>query len=274
MAHSRTGLIAMILLLTAASLPQDPKTDKEKARQEQKKKEEEAKAALKAYREERAKAKETDDHVRAVESLAQATPHPLIRTELIGILNSSSPDPIRIVAAEALKKYKKDAAACDALIRHAKTRQNEDLRKRCARSFGAIAPFGRSVELQPLFNEESPALAREAVEAVEAIGSVRMLRPLVDLLGELERIREDTGRDPGGPPVPGGAQKGESGNEQRIQRKKELLDPTRTAINTLWTGHALGKALKDATEANAALTASRSQLKKIQEDEDAKDKAP
>jgi len=270
MTTSRAALMAAILFLPAASFQADA-AEKEKARQEQKKKEDEAKAALKIYRDERAKAKETDDQVRAVDKLGESEPHPLIRTELLAVLNGTAADPIRTAAAEALHKYKKDPAVCDALIRHAKSREGADLRKRCLRSFGAIAPFGKSTELQTLFNEDDSTVAHQAVDAVDAIGSVRMLKPLVDLLGELERISEN--RSPEGPPVPGGPGKGESGNDHRIQRKKELLDPTRSAIAKMWTQHGLGKAPKDATEANAVLAANRPKLKKSQEDEDAQDRA-
>jgi hypothetical protein len=232
MTSSRAALIAALLFLPAASLQEDPKAEKEKARQELKKREEEAKAALKAYREERAEAKETDDHVRAVDKLGEADPH--------------------------------------ALIRHAKSREGADLRKRCLKSFGTIATFGRSTDLQVLFNEDDSTIARQAVDAVESIGSVRMLRPLVDLLGELEQIRE--GRDPAPPPGSRDPRGGDSGDDHRIRRKKELLDPTKKAISTLWSKHGLGKAPKDATEATAVLAANRPKLKKIQEDEDAQDR--
>ncbi|HEY3226152.1 MAG TPA: hypothetical protein VGK61_04030 [Planctomycetota bacterium] len=270
MTSSRAALIAALLFLPASSLQEDPKAEKEKARQELKKKEEEAKAALKAYREERAEAKETDDHVRAVDKLGEADPHALIRTELLSVLNGPGLDPIRTAAAEALHKYKKDPAACDALIRHAKSREGADLRKRCLKSFGTIATFGRSTDLQVLFNEDDSTIARQAVDAVDAIGSVRMLRPLVDLLGELEQIRE--GRDPAPPPGSRDPRGGDSGDDHRIRRKKELLDPTKKAISTLWSKHGLGKAPKDATEATAVLAANRPKLKKIQEDEDAQDR--
>ena len=268
-------LFAALIVLPAASL-QDPPEDKEAKKVEAAKAEEEAKAALKSFREKRVKAKTEADVIECMEILKEAKPHKLIRTELIqNLTNRGLKMKVRIEAADILRKYKKDPVACDALFRTAKSERGpdlRDLRKASLRSYGAIAPFGKSVDLKDLFPDVDTAVAREAIEAVESIKSVRMLKPLLDLLGELERIREDDGGDRG-PPVPDGTP-GQGDNNSKRDRKKELLDPTKDAINTLWAKHNSQKKLKDYTEANRAVADARADLKKIQDEEDKQDAMP
>ena len=136
---------------------------------------------------------------------------------------------MRTAAADGLREYKKDVGVCASLLRHARTEKGTeqevlDLRKRCLRSYGAIAPFAKSVDLEILFSDPDPIIGREAVEAVEMIKSVRMLPRLLALFGELERIRDDDGKDPG-PEVPGGPPK-QGDNNSRRKRKEVMLDPT------------------------------------------------
>ena len=279
MTRPLAALIAAILFLPAAGLQEGPNGDKEKEKQELQKREEEAKAALKAYREKRTKSKSEDDVISAIGLLKDAKPHKLIRTELLSLLNNNLPPKIRIEAAESLGEYKKDPIACDGLLQVAKSARGDDLvdlRKECLRRFGNIAPFGKSVDLRNFFSEPDTVVAREAIGAVESIKSVRMLASLVALLGELERIREDDGKDPGkdpGPEVPGGGQKQGDNNSQR-KRKTDLLEPTKKAINTIYGKHDPKKQLKDYTEANRAVADARAELRKIQDQEDAEDKKP
>ena len=265
--------IAALLFLPAAAL-QDPKEDK---KQQEQKAEDEAKAALKTYRDKRVKARKEEEVVDAILTLKEAKPHKLIRAELISILDGKLPPAIRVEAVGILGDYKKDTVACEALKGHARNERGAefvDLRRKCLRSFGNIAPFGKSADLQIFFTDPDNSVAREAIEAVESIRSVRMLKPLIDLLGELERIREDDGKDPG-PPVPGQEppQQGNN-NDQKRKRKQDLLEPTKKAINAIWSKHDGKKQLKDYTQARNAVSEAKAALQKLQADEDKEDLKP
>lgn len=272
------ALIAFLTLLTGATFQEfeeekDGKKQDEGNKGDPKKKEEAAKAAVKAYQETRKKAKSDDDHISAIDSLAEADAHPLILKELLAVLESQFAPTVRAAGAKGMRKYKKNPLASDALIRNARTQKDEDLRKTCLKSFGEIAPFGKSVELQSIFPDEAHAVVKAAVEAVEAIKSVRMIRPLTDLLGELERIREDDGGDRG-PGVPGGGSGQQGDKEQRKKRKSELLTPTLGAINALWGKVDTKLSFKKYADANRALIDHRAAVKKTQDEEDKADKTP
>jgi hypothetical protein len=270
MTKSLAALLALLLFLPGAA-PQDP--DKEKAKEEQRKKDEDAKAVLKTYHEMRQKGKTPDDAIEAVQKLQDAEPHVTIRNVLLGVLQGDPSIDVRIAAASALGSYKRDTGACDALLRNAKIQKDMGLRKKCIQRFGAIAPFGKSMDLFKTFvNDESTEIVKEMIEAVEEIKSIRMLRPLVDLLGELEQIREDKGDSGGGgPPLPGVPQN-DSTNNQKLKRKKDLTDPTRKAINTIYKKYDSKAKLNTYTEAIAQLQRNKSFLTKLQEEEDRRDK--
>jgi hypothetical protein len=275
MSRSLAALIAALLFLPAAALQEDPKGDK---KEQEQKAEDEAKAALKTYRDKRQKAKKEEEVVDAILLLKDAKPHKLIRAELISILDSKLPPAIRVEAAGILGEYKKDTTACESLKGHARNERGSefaDLRRKCLRSFGHIAPFGKSADLQIFFSDPDNSVAREAIEAVESIRSVRMLKPLIDLLGELERIREDDGKDPGpGVPGGGGPQQGGNNNDEKRKRKQDLLEPTKKAINAIWSKHNGKKTLKNYTEARDAMSDAKAALHKLQADEDKEDAKP
>ena len=271
MTRTLAALIATLLVLPGASYQDDPKADKEKAKEEAKKREDDAKAALKAYRELRNKAKTPDDVIEAIQKLEDAEPHPLIRVELTSLLENERSVDVRIAAASALGRFKKDGPACDVLLRNARVQKDEGLKKKCLQRFGNIAPFGRAMDLKKFFSDENNAMVKEAIEAIEAINSVRMLTPLVELLGELEQIREDKGDSGGGPPLPGVPQ-GDSSNNQRQKRKKELTEPTRKAINHLYKKYDSKAKLNNYTDANNSLQRNKPFLLKLQEKEDQEDK--
>jgi len=269
MTKSLAALLALLLFLPGAA-PQDP--DKEKAKEEQRKKDEDAKAVLKTYHEMRQKGKTPDDAIEAVQKLQDAEPHVTIRNVLLGVLQGDPSIDVRIAAASALGSYKRDAGACDALLRNAKTQKDMGLRKKCIQRFGAIAPFGKSMDIFKTFvNDENTEIVKEMIEAVEEIKSIRMLRPLVDLLGELEQIREDKGDSGGGPPLPGVPQ-ADSTNNQKVKRKKDLTDPTRKAINTIYKKYDSKAKLNSYTEAIAQLQRNKSFLDKLKDEEDRRDK--
>lgn len=273
------ALFAAMLFLPAAAFQDPPKDDKEKQKEEQKKLDDEAKAAIKAYTDKRKKAKSEDEMVDSMAPLKEARPHKLVRAELTGILVGKWPYLMRTEAAAFLRGYKKDVSVCDTLIKVAKAEripESLDLRKRCLRSFAEIAPFAKSVDLQQLFADVETKVAREAVEAAETIKSVRMLPSLVALWGELERIREDDSKDPGpgggGPEVPGGGGPKEGDNSSKRQRKEDLLDPAKKAVASLFGKVDAKIQVKTYTEANKALGEKRSQIKKLQDEEDEKDR--
>jgi hypothetical protein len=270
MTRTLAALIAMLLVLPGASY-QDEKADKEKAREEAKKRDDDAKAAIKAFNDLRAKAKNPDDVIEAIQKLEDAEPHPLIRVELTKLLEGHPSIDVRIAAAGAMGKYKRDAAACDVLLRNAKSQKDEGLKKKCLQRFGHIAPYGKAMDLKRFFNDENNAIVKEAIEAIESINSIRMLTPLVELLGELDQIREDKGDSGGGPPLPGVPQ-GDSSNNQRQKRKKELTEPTRKAINNIYKKYDSKAKLNNYKDANDSLQRNRAFLLKLQEKEDLEDK--
>lgn len=265
---NRTALLAILLLVPAATFQDDMGNDKKTP-------DEEAKAALAEYREKRKKNTE-DDFIDGIRILKDAKPHKLILAELASVLEGRFPNKIRVEAAEALRGYKKDATACEVLHRRARDERGKEaaeLRRACLRSYGEIAPFGKSIDLQNLFSDPDTSVARASVEAVEKIRSVRSLKALVALLGELERIRDDDGRDPG-PGVPGGAPPGGGDNNSRRKRKEDLLDPTKGAIRSIFEKVDSRKKVGDYTEANRALGELRAEIKKKQEEEDEADRKP
>jgi hypothetical protein len=277
MARFTVALLAALVFLPAFAL-QDPTDDKDKKKAEQAKADEDAKAVVKAYKEKRGKAKNQDDVIEAIALLKEAKPHKLVRQEIFAVLDSKLPAMVRIDAAAALGGYKKDADACASLLRHAREERGPealDLRKKCIRTFGDIAPFGKSKDLAILFPEQDSTIAREAVEAVENIKSVRMLQPLLGLLGELERIRDDEGKDPG-PETPGGGGPGpgQGDNNSKRKRKEDLEKPTLKAINTIFGKVDSKKTFKNSTEAVRGIGEKRAEVKKIQDEEDAKDAKP
>jgi len=271
MTRTMAALIATLLILPGASPQDDAKSDKEKAKEEAKKKDEDAKAALKGYRDMLAKAKSPDDVIEAIQKLETAEPHPMIRAEFTRVLENDRSIDVRIAAASALGKFKKDIAACDVLLNNARTQKEDSVKKKCIQRFGAIAPFRKSEDLKRFFHDENNEIVKEALDAIKDINSVRMLRPLIDLLGELEQIKEDKGDSGGGPPLPGVPQ-GDSSNNQRLKRKRELTDPTRTAINHLWRKYDSKTKLNDYTTANSQLQRNKTHLMKLQDAEDREDK--
>lgn len=272
MMKTLAALIAMLLVLPGASPQDDPKADKERAKEESRKRDEDAKAALKAYREAIRKAKSADDIIEAIQKLETAEPHPMIRAELGNVLGTHSSIDVRISAAGALGKYKKDNVACDILLQNAKSQKEESVRKKCLQRFGAIAPFKRSKDLKVFFNLENNDIIREAIEAIQDINSVRMLPPLIELLGELEQIKEDKGDSGGGgPPLPGVPQ-GDSTNNERVKRKRELTEPTRKAINALWKKYDSKAKLNTYTDANSQYQRNRAQILDLERKEDLEDK--
>jgi len=257
--------------MTAAAF-QEPPDDKKKQEQDA---EIAAKAVVSKYQDAWKKARKEDDVIDAIAILKDATPHKLIRAELIKVLLDVRLRPnVRIDAAAGLGKYKKDVAACDVLHKRAREERAKealDLRKRCLKSFGDIAPFAKSVDLQEFFGNPDHALARASIEAVEAIGSVRMLPPLVALLSELERISEN--KEPGGPgELPG--QGGGATDDTKRERKKELLDPTLNAVNTIWAKVDSKARLKNSSEAFKVLNERRADIGKVRKEEDEKDAKP
>ena len=271
MIRTAAALIATLLILPGAWAQDDAKSDKEKAKEEAKKKDDEAKAALKAFKTAFNSGKSADDKIEAIQKLESADPHPLIRAELGNILASNPSIDVRIAAASALGRFKKDAGAAEILLNNAKAQKDEGLKRKCLQKYGVVAPFGKSTLLKPFFNDENNVIVREAIEALETINSIRMLQPLVDLLGELESIREDKGDQGGGQPLPGVPQ-GDNTNHQKVKRKKELTDPVRKAINTLWKKYDSRTKLNNYTDANSQLARTRPHLMKIQDAEDKEDK--
>lgn len=277
MVKSLALLFAALLALPAAAPQDDPKADKEKAKQEAKEKEDAARNALEAYRAACSKAKNPEDIIMAIQDkLESAEPHPLIRSELVNLLGNHRSIDVRMEAAAALGKYKKDAEAGRVLLANARGQKDEQLQKKCLEKFGAVALHRMAFDLKPWFTNENTGLVREAIEAIEEINSVRMLRPLIELLGELESIREDKEGSGGGgsygPPPPGVPQ-GNSSQDQKLKRKKELIDPVRKAINTLWKKYDPKLKTNTYKEANANLQRYDSFLKKIQAEEDKEDQA-
>ena len=272
MIRTAAALIATLLLLPGASFQDDEKSEKERAKEEAKQKETAAKAALKAYWDARRNPKSADDIIEAIQKLEDAEPHPLIRQELAKALGGEPSIDVRIAAASALGKYKRDPAASDILLQNAKAQKDEGLRRKCLQRYGVIAPFSKSRDLKAFFTDENNAIVKEAIEAIEQINSIRMLQPLIELLGELEQIKEDKGdQSGGGPPLPGVPQ-GDSTNSQRIKRKRELTDPVRKAVNALWKKYDSRTKLNDYTNANSQFQRNKSFLTDLQKKEDVEEK--
>jgi hypothetical protein len=275
MVKSLALLFAALLALPAAASQEDPKAEKEKAKQEAREREDAARKALEAYRAACAKAKNPEDIIMAIQDkLESAEPHPLIRSELINVLGNHRSIDVRMEAAAGLGKYKKDAEAGRVLLANSKAQRDEQLQKKCIEKFGVVALHRMAPDLKSWFSSDNTSLAREAIEAVEEINSVRMLRPLIELLGELESIREDKdGSGSGGSygPPPPGVPQGNSSADQKLKRKRDLIDSVRKAINTLWKKYDPKLKTNTYKEANANLQRYDTFLKKIQVEEDKED---
>lgn len=248
----------ILLLALTAAICQEPSTG-----------DEEAKAVLKDYKEKRKIARTPEEIAAAISLLEKAAPHGVIRDELMAVLGSNLPPTLRFPVAEALGRYSKDRRACDALIRRVREDRGKErfhLRRRCLRSFAEIAPFGKSTDLLALFSDPDLAIARESVEAAGKVGSVRMLRPLVDLLGELERIREE---DPSGC---GPDQRAD--DDSKWRRRRELIDPVRGALRVIWMKVDVKSRLLNYTEANRLLEVRKGDIRRVQIEEDKRDRNP
>lgn len=271
MMRTTAWLVAAMLPLSGAQAQDDPKGDKEKA-------EAAAKKALDAYRADVAKATTPGAAVMAITNhLHGAAPHPLIRATLASVLNGHPFVDAQIAAADALGKYKKDREAAHILMQNAKLQKEDELRRKCLRRFGEVAPYGMSGELTSWFSNGNPDLAGEAIQAAAAVNSVRMLGPLIDLLDELESTSEEKFKnsiqEPPLPGAPGGTPM--DTRNQKWVRKKKLTDPTRKAINALWRKvDPNAPPLKLHKEALGALQQNRKRLLEIQGAEDLEDRGP
>ena len=263
------GLAAVLFALTAAAFQESPEDKKQREQKE----ETEAKAAIAKYKDARKKSHKEEEVIEAISILGDAAPHRLVRNELVNVLVETRLRPTaRIDAAAALGKYKKDVGACDALHKRAReerAKEAQDFRKRCLKSFGEIAPFAKAVDLEEFFGNPDHGVARASIEAAETIGSVRMLPPLVALLSELERIRED-----GAPEGPGELPGNKAGDDSKRERKKELLDPTRAAVKTIWAKVDSTVQIKDSSDAFKVLNERRAAIAKVRKEEDEKDAKP
>lgn len=199
----------------------------------------EAKEHVKAFKKEIGKAKEPSDQVIAIEGLGSKQ-HAKILDELKSWLGKGSVD-VRIAAAEQIGKYKGEEKAAEALLGAAKStnarKDTMDVAIKCIRYLANTGVRKMTKSLVAFFGHRDNDFAREVVDTCGALKSKDAIDPLINLVRELEAIKEE---DTSGSSVPGGIPGGMPGGgpapnqqDEKIERKKALLNPAIQALKDI-----------------------------------------
>jgi len=192
------------------------------------------------------KCKGLDDQIRSIEDLG-AKKHPKILDELKKHLGSGSLE-VRITAADMIGKYKKEDKAADALFASAKgccnRKETMELAVKSIRYLGNTGVRTKVKEMLPFFDHKETDFAKEAIDTAGALKSKDAIDPLVNMVLFLEAVKEDTNNgNTGGQQLPGGQypganQPGGQQEDEKVKRKKELLNPAIQALKDI-TGEKL-----------------------------------
>jgi HEAT repeat protein len=185
--------------------------------------EDEAKEAIKAFKTALSKCKEDSDFVSAINDLA-GKQHPKILEELKPWLTKHPNSEVKLTAAEAVSKYRKNKAAAEALLNASGPQKDKTVAAKMVQYAAETECREIAAKLTALFKHKDTEVARAAVEGCGKIKSKVCIDPLIKLVMELEAIDENQG-GAGQPPMPGPGGGGQAQDDERIKRKRELLSP-------------------------------------------------
>ena len=201
----RLILLGFVATLAAPAWSQD-KPDKKDEKKEEKKNpsdeisDDEAKTRIADFQKDLKKAKGLDDQVQAVEKLGEKK-HSKILDELKKCLGGGLPD-VRSAAALAISKYKKDERAADALVNTAKGSQAakplQEVAIKCIRYLADVGIRSKSKEMHFYFDHPVVDISHEAIDTCKALKSKDSIDPLINLLLQLEAIKEESSSSTGG----------------------------------------------------------------------------
>jgi hypothetical protein len=190
---------------------------------------EEAKAHLEACKKDY-KGKTDDDHTTYIDKLGEKR-HPKILEVLTHFLGRGSVD-VQIAAGKEIGKYAKEAKASEALISAAKAasakKDGVTLAQKLLFQAGQVAYRPNAKQLHAFFGAKvNVDISSEAIQACGKHKSKDSIEPLIQVLREIEAIKEDKAGDlPGG--MPGGAPAPPPDAEKG--KRKQLVDPTVEAL--------------------------------------------
>lgn len=222
MKRSLAGLAAF-LGLSMNLWAQDP--PKEASDDEAKKAVEEFKKALKKPK------LEEGDIVSALIDLGSKQHTKLILPEIKPWLTKGGTE-IRLTAAEMLSKYKKNKTAAEAILA-ALAAQNQK-EKNILEKFVSFAADTECKDIASklcgLFGAKYVEVACAAVQGCGKIKSKNCIEPLIKLVADLEDVNESNVSGAGQPNMPGPGAGGQGQEDERIKRKRELLQPALASL--------------------------------------------
>ncbi len=233
----RLMTLAVVAALSLPAWSQDKKDEKKNPADEIT--DAEAKLHIADFQKEWKKCKGVDDQIRAVETLGSKK-HSKILDELKKYLMSGAIE-VRITAGDMIGKYKNVDKAADVLLQVAKgsmgRKETIELAVKCLRYLGNTGVRAKAKDLIPLFGSRDTDIAKEAIDTSGLLKSKDTIDPLINLVLELEAVKEDTQQNTGGQgSIPGGQYPGanQPGGQQQedinVKRKKELLQPAIQAL--------------------------------------------
>jgi hypothetical protein len=221
---------ALATSLSAASLARAEGQDAKKDAGE-----EEAKTRIAEFKKELKNCKTDQDLAKAIERLG-GLQHPKILAELKLWLPKPSFD-VAAAAAEQISKYRKDKDAAETLVHAAGNRRDKEGIVKCLRYAGDVEYRPITGKLTGYFKHKEVDVAKEAVDSCGKLRSKEAIDPLLNLLRELENIRDDKVNGGGGAGGLGGLGGGGLGGvQQEQQKRKQDLTPAVTSALTQITG--------------------------------------
>jgi hypothetical protein len=239
---NRLMMLAVIATLALPAWGQDKKDEKKDAAKTDECTDDEAKAQIAEFQKEWKKAKGVDDQISAVATLAKKK-HSKILEELKKYLATGQLD-VRITAAEEIGKYKKEPKAADVLLATSKAavgrKETLEFAVKCMRYLGNTAVRAKGKELPPLFGQRETDFVKEVLDTCGMLKSKDTIDPIINLVLELESVKEETSKDTGGTgtipggTLPGGNNPGGQKDEDiNVKRKKELTNPGIQALKDI-----------------------------------------
>ena len=111
--------------------------------------------------------------------------------------------------------------------------KDEDTAIKFFECFGDVKARKLAKSLTRYFKHKTVNIAQSAIEAAGMLQSRDSISPLISLLKELDSI-QDNPNTPGGPPMPGpGVPAGGGGNNEQLQRKRQLLSVVQLALRDI-----------------------------------------
>ena len=174
---------------------------------------------------------EEGDIVTALIDLGQKQHTKLILPEIKPWLTKGGTE-IRLTAAEMLSKYKKNKLAAEAILNALSGQDQKE--KDILEKFISFSADTECKEIAPklcgLFGSKYVEVARAAVEGCGKIKSKNCVESLIKLVSDLEDVNESNVSGAGQPNMPGPGTSGQGQEDERVKKKRELLQPALGAL--------------------------------------------